>query len=391
MKFTPFFSALALACFLTFFVSQQLMAQDAPNKDAASERVIEGPSLEIMETQIDLGTIAPETKEIVGTIHIFNQGTKPLEVYKVDGPCACFAGYEGDELVQPQEGGMLLAKFEKSKIPAGEVTRMVRVKTNDPVNDAVEVKFKFTVQRGEMEEQLRLVREELARVRKEVTHVRKDLEKVLNKMNIEPAHSKKKKPVDTTVYDVNIDASPTLGPEDAPVTIVEFSDFECIYCAREFPKIKQLLTDYPGKIRVVFKHYPLKFHKNARYAHAAAELVYRQQGNDAFWQMHDMIFANPKDLQITTLRGYAETLGVDMAEFDLLFDNQKQIDNMSKADFVEAQKCKVTGTPTILINGLKLAGNRSIGNYKTRIDRILTEMAEPPSNIDDEAGKEGGS
>ncbi|MHC5183512.1 MAG: hypothetical protein ACYSPI_04470, partial [Planctomycetota bacterium] len=61
MKFTLFFSAFVLACLLTLFPSQQLIAQDAPNKDAASERVIEGPSLEIMETQIDLGTIAPET------------------------------------------------------------------------------------------------------------------------------------------------------------------------------------------------------------------------------------------------------------------------------------------------------------------------------------------
>jgi protein-disulfide isomerase len=371
MKFTLFFSAFVLACLLTLFPSQQLIAQDAPNKDAASERVIEGPSLEIMETQIDLGTIAPETKEIVGTIHIFNQGTKPLEVYKVDGPCACFAGYEGDEVVQPQEGGMLLAKFEKSKIPAGDVTRMVRVKTNDPVNDAVEVKFKFTVQRGEMEEQLRLLREELTRVRKEVTHVRNDLEKVLDKMNIEPAHSKKKKPVDTTVYDVNIGASPTLGPADAPVTIVEFSDFECIYCAREFPRIKKMLNDYPGKLRVVFKHYPLKFHKKAKPAHAAAELAFQEQGNNGFWQMHDMIFANPKDLEIATLKGYAETLGLDMKKFDEVINDPEQITNMLQPDYAEAKKCKVTGTPTVMINGLKLAGNRSIGNYKARIDRIL--------------------
>ncbi|MHC5093851.1 MAG: hypothetical protein ACYSO2_08120 [Planctomycetota bacterium] len=79
-------------CSLSLFPSQQLIAQDAPNKDVTSEQVIEGPSLEVMETEIDLGTIAPETKEIVGAIDIFNRGTKPLEVYKVDGPCACLAG-----------------------------------------------------------------------------------------------------------------------------------------------------------------------------------------------------------------------------------------------------------------------------------------------------------
>ena len=384
MKFTSSLFVFMLVCVLSFFSSQPLIAQDQANEDKGPQ----GPSLEIMETEIDLGTIAPDTEEVVGTIHIFNRGTEPLEVHKVDGPCVCFAGWEGDKLLQPQEGGMLLAKFRKSKIPVGDVTRMVRVKTNDPANDAAEVKFKFNVQRDQMEEQLRLIQEELARVKKEVTHVRNDLKKVLEKLDIEDSHAKKKKPVDTKVYDVNIGSSPSIGPEDAPVTIVEFSDFECVYCAREFPKIKQLLNDYPGKIRVVFKHYPLKFHKKARLAHAAAELVFRLKGNDAFWKMHDMIFANPKNLEVSDLRGYAETLGLDLAEFDKLFDNQKQIDNMTKTDYVEAGRCKVTGTPTVMINGLKLAGNRSLGNYKVRIDQILAaaEKAKQAKQIDMPAG-----
>ena len=384
MKFNSVFFVFVLGFVLGFLPLQQLMAQDQANDDGVPEQVIEGPSLKIMETEIDLGTIAPETEEIVGTIPIFNRGTKPLEVHKVDGPCVCFAGWEGDKLLGPQEGGMLLAKFRKSKIPSGEVTRMVRVKTNDPANEGPEVKFKFTVQRGEMEEQMRLMQEELTRVRKEVTHVRNDLKKVLEKMDIEDSHSKKKKPVDTTVYDVNIGSSPSLGPEDAPVTIVEFSDFECVYCAREFPKIKQLLNDYPGKIRVVFKHYPLKFHKKARLAHAAAELVFRLKGNDAFWKMHDMIFANPKNLEVSDLRGYAETLGLDMAEFDKVFDNQKQIDNLLKTDYIEAGRCKVTSTPTVMINGLKLAGSRTVENYKMRIDQILaaTETVEEDKQVE---------
>ena len=271
-----------MVCVFDFFPLQQLIAQDQANESGVPEQVIEGPSLEIMETEIDLGTIAPETEEIVGTIHIFNRGTEPLQVFKVDGPCACFAGYEGDKLLGPQEGGMLLAKFHKSKIPSGDITRMVRVKTNDPQNSAVEVHFKFTVQRSRMEEQLKLIQDELARVRKELNSVRGDLKKVLDKMDIDASDSKKKKPdtPDTKVYDVNIGSSPWIGPEDAPVTIVEFSDFECVYCAREYPKIKQLLNDYPGKIRVVFKHYPLKFHKKAKPAHAAAELAFRQKGNE---------------------------------------------------------------------------------------------------------------
>ena len=384
MKFNSVFFVFVLGFVLGFLPLQQLMAQDQANDDGVPEQVIEGPSLKIMETEIDLGTIAPETEEIVGTIPIFNRGTKPLEVHKVDGPCVCFAGWEGDKLLGPQEGGMLLAKFRKSKIPSGEVTRMVRVKTNDPANEGPEVKFKFTVQRGEMEEQLRLMQEELTRVRKEVTHVRNDLKKVLGKMDIEDSHSKKKKPVDTTVYDVNIGSSPSLGPEDAPVTIIEFSDFECVYCAREFPKIWQLLEDYPGNIRVVFKHYPLKFHKKAKPAHAAAQLAFQQKGHEAFWEMHDMIFASPKNLEISNLRGYAESLKLDMAEFDKVLDDQTVINNMLQADYAEARRCKVTGTPTVLINGLKLAGSRTVENYKIRINQILAaaERAKQAKQID---------
>lgn len=332
-----------------------------------------GPSIEVIDKRIDLGDIPRETEQIVGTILYFNAGDEPLLLNKVDGPCACFAGYSGDKILQPDEGGEIQVKFTKSKIPAGNIKRMVKITTNDPVNKTVEVYFHFNVQRDPVAEELRKLRSEVNKLKKELRSVKTDLKKVQNKVN---ANSKnkpaKKKTPDTTVYNVNIGSSPVLGPKNAPVTIVEFSDFQCPYCIRELPKIEQILKEYPDKVRLVFKHYPLKFHKKAKPAHAAAELAKLQGGEEKFWKMHDMITDNPKNLDIADLRGYAQTLGLDLARFDKVVADEKQIDKLLKADLAEAKKCKVTSTPTILINGLKMT-KRGINDYKARIDQILSK------------------
>ncbi len=332
-----------------------------------------GPSIEVLETQIHLGDISLETDIIEGSILFINTGDQPLRVNKVDGSCACFAGYSGDKILQPDQGGEILVKFTKSKIPAGQIKRMVRVRTNDPVNKAVEVNFHFNVLRDPIEEQLRVIRKEMSNLHKELKAVRADLKKVLTEVSKGSNNNQaRKKMPDTTVYNVNIGSSPTIGPKDAPVTIVEFSDLQCPYCVREYPKIKQMLKEYPGKVKVVFKHYPLKFHKKAKPAHAAVELAKLQGGDEKFWKIHDMIMDNPKDLEIADLRGYAQTLGMDLARFDKVVADEKQIDELLKADIAEARRCKVTGTPTILINGLKMT-KRGINDYKARIDKILKE------------------
>jgi protein-disulfide isomerase len=374
-QFTPILVLLAAVCIWDCVPSQA--APDPQNGDRSiiksEEATTSGPSIEIVEKRIDLGDISPETDIIEGSILFINTGDEPLRVNKVDGPCACFAGYSGDKILQPEQGGEIQVKFDKSKIPAGQVKRMVRVKTNDPVNEAVEVYFHFNVQRDPIEEELRVIRQEMSNLNKELKAVRADLKKVLNELNAATKDKQaKKKTPDTTVYNVNIGSSPALGPENAPVTIVEFSDFQCPYCAREYPKIEQILKDYPGKVRVVFKHYPLKFHKKAKPAHAAAELAKLQGGQEKFWKMHDMIMDNPKDLEIADLRGYAQTLGMDLARFDKVVADEKQIDELLATDVSEARKCKVTGTPTILINGLKMT-KREISDYKARIDQILSK------------------
>lgn len=185
-----------------------------------------------------------------------------------------------------------------------------------------------------------------------------------------PAH--KSGPDPNTVYDIAIDDSPVRGPKDAPVTIVEFADMQCPYCVREWPKLKQILDEYPQKVRVVFKHYPLSFHKKAKPVHAAMEFAFREGGCDAFWKMHDMIMSSPKKLDPNDLRVYAESLKLDTDAFDAVLADQAGIDELLRPHLLEARKHGVRGTPTVFINGRRIIG-RTIDAYKARIDQILNE------------------
>ncbi len=199
--------------------------------------------------------------------------------------------------------------------------------------------------------------------------VMKKLEEVKKAAAAKPSPPKKK--ADTTVYNVNIGDSPYLGAKDAAVTIVEFTDFQCPYCIREVPKLKKLVEQYPNDVKVVFKHYPLSFHKKAKPASAAAIFAHKQKGNDAFWEMHDKIIAGgTKKLDKPILRTYAEEMGLDLAAFDAVMASPAEIDKLLKPDMDEAKKCKVRGTPTVLVNGLKQSP-RTPEAYKARIDKIL--------------------
>lgn len=318
--------------------------KDVPALNKSGALSSSGPVIEIAEKEVDLGIIPPEVSEIVGSILFYNNGSEPLQVQKVTGTCACFAGYSGDKLLQPQEGGELQVRFNKSKIPSGRVKRVAKIMTNDPENETVEVYFNFTVQRSPVEEEIRTLRVEFTKLRRELHAVRSDLKKVAvdlkaAALRTQPAKPKTARKPDTTIYTVNIGSSPTLGPKGAPITLVEFVDFQCPHSAREYPKIKKVLEDYPDKVRVVFKHYPLSFHKKAKPAHAATELARLEGGPESFWKMHDMIIANPKQLGITNLRGYAESLGLNLTKFDEVMADEEKMDELLKADISEARKC----------------------------------------------------
>ena len=233
-------------------------------------------------------------------------------------------------------------------------------------------------QKKTMEQEIQQLRSELTSMREELKLLQTDIRKVLTELRgIKSSVAAKATPTpkpkgqpDTKVYNIELGSSPIRGAKDALVTIVEFADFQCPYCAREWPKLQQLLEQYPDKVRVVVKHFPLSFHKKAKPAHAAAEFANRTAGAEAFWKMHDMILKDYRKLDVPTLRGYAESLGLDLAKFDKLMADPNEINAMVKSDMDEARKCGVRGTPTVLVNGLKMA-RRDMNSYTARVDEIL--------------------
>lgn len=345
----------------------------AASQGQAVPKPVRGAVIEIPETEINLGTIGPDEDVVVGEIVYLNVGDKVLEVKEVSGACACFLGFSGDQVVDPGDRGVIQVRFDKSKIPAGKIKRSLNVLSNDSTNSKVKVIFAFNIERDPMEEELREIKSSLTQLQKEMRLVRRDLRKALKLLEA-GAKAKTKKKRDTTVYDIQIGSSPILGPTDAAVTIVEFADFQCPYCIREYPKLKQVLAKYPNDVRLVFKHYPLNSHKKSPPIHAATKLAMQQGGSAAFWKMHDMIIAQPRKIAIADLRKYAKKLELNMKEFDEVMADPKKINNLIKDDLAQAKKVKVRATPTVLINGLKLSG-RSIKNYQKRIDQILNQRS----------------
>jgi protein-disulfide isomerase len=168
-------------------------------------------------------------------------------------------------------------------------------------------------------------------------------------------------------YEIALGAAPVKGPQNASVTIVEFSDFQCPFCNRVNPTLKKIQSDYGDKVKVAFKHLPLAFHAKAPAAHKAA-VAADQQGK--FWEMHDKIFANQAEMSPAKYVEWAGELGLDVEKFkkDLASDEiAKQVD----ADKLEAAKLGVTGTPAFFINGRYLSGAQPFEAFKVIIDDEL--------------------
>ena len=145
---------------------------------------------------------------------------------------------------------------------------------------------------------------------------------------------------------------PARGPEDAPVTIVEFSDFECPYCARVNPALEQVMGNFGGKVRLVFRQFPLATHANAQKA-AEAALCAREQ--DKFWQMHDAMFKEQRSLGVEQLKEKAARLELDTTAFNECLDSSRHAEAVM-ADLQAGIELGVTGTPAFFINGRFLSG-----------------------------------
>jgi protein-disulfide isomerase len=168
---------------------------------------------------------------------------------------------------------------------------------------------------------------------------------------------------------------PMRGNPDAPVTIVEFSDFQCPYCSRGANTVEQILEKYPDDVKFVFKHFPLSFHPWAKPASIAAHCA-AQQDHDAFWTLHDEYFKNQQ--QITPLnvlansKEYLGDSGIDMAVWSTCAENKETEEYKAAAAAVDAdmasgQKLGVSGTPGFFVNGHFLSGAQPIAAFEPLI------------------------
>ncbi len=160
---------------------------------------------------------------------------------------------------------------------------------------------------------------------------------------------------------------PARGPEDAKVTIVEFSDFQCPFCSRAHDTVEQVMQSYPGKVRLVFRQFPLDFHKQAPKA-AEAALCANEQGK--FWEYHDILFKNQEKLEPAELKLHATATGLDPAKFASCLDGSK-FAGAVKSDTEAGKKAGVSGTPAFFINGVMLSGAQPLEEFKRVIDQEL--------------------
>ncbi len=163
--------------------------------------------------------------------------------------------------------------------------------------------------------------------------------------------------------------SPVKGSVDAPVTMTVFSDFQCPYCSRLLPFLDEVLAKNPGKVRVVFKQFPLRMHNMALPA-ALASLAAREQGK--FWPMHDKLFANSSQLSEEKIVALAKEAGLDLARFDKDRAAPKLRDEVVR-DQGLGQQAGVQGTPTVFINGKQLK-DRSQPGVQLIIDREVAKI-----------------
>ncbi|MBZ0319524.1 MAG: DsbA family protein [Anaerolineae bacterium] len=155
------------------------------------------------------------------------------------------------------------------------------------------------------------------------------------------------------VENVSIDDDPYLGTLGAPITIVEFSDYECPFCANIVPEIEAVLNEYDGQIQFVYRDFPLEnIHPNSFKAAEAANCA-GEQGK--YWQMHTLLFANQSALSIESLKTYAIELELDTEKFNLCLDTGKYADEI-RHDASDALAYQVNSTPTFFVNGYRVVG-----------------------------------
>jgi len=173
---------------------------------------------------------------------------------------------------------------------------------------------------------------------------------------------------------ISLENIPTKGAQGAKVTIVEYSDFQCPFCKRGKDMLPEILKKYDGKVKVAYKQLPLRNHNWAKSAAIASICAY-QQGNDKFWEFHDVVFDNQKEIKLENsekiFRGYAKDIGLDPKKFDACLADEKVAARVD-SEIQEAVSIGVQSTPTFIVNGMIVQG-ANLDGLKSAIELKLSE------------------
>jgi len=231
-------------------------------------------------------------------------------------------------------------------------------------------------------------KEEVLQLRIQVTEIQKELAEI--KQMIKDAAAGARAPAARnagfTQQSISIGDSPFKGKADAPVTVIEYSDYQCPFCARSYRDVMPILQEEyidTGKVRFVMRENPLvSIHKDATNASIAA-LCAGDQGK--YWEMHNQLFDNQKALAVDNLKSYAESIGLDTAEFNDCLDNKKTEEQV-RADMASASKLGMAGTPGFFIGltdgndpdkvelSVYLRGAKPIDDFRASIDDLLNSV-----------------
>lgn len=187
-----------------------------------------------------------------------------------------------------------------------------------------------------------------------------------------PPRPAQRQPDPDAVYQLELPNGPMpqRGPDDALVTIVQVSDFECPFCLRVEPTLNRVMQEFGSDVRVVWMNNPLPFHQNAGPAAQAALEAFEQGGNAKFWEMHEKLFANQRDLWRPELERYAQEIGLDMPQFRAALDNDEHQATISAQQAI-ARRFGASGTPSFFINGRNVRGAQPFDAFRTVIGQEL--------------------
>jgi protein-disulfide isomerase len=177
--------------------------------------------------------------------------------------------------------------------------------------------------------------------------------------------------LDPPRQNVDVEATdPVKGPMSAPITIVEYSDYQCPFCARVNPTLDRIIQTYGDKVRIVFKDFPLPNHAEAPKASEAAHCA-GEQGK--YWELHDRLFANQQALHIPQIKQYAAALELDMNAFNQCLDSGKHASRVAE-NMKAGEALGVASTPTLYVNGRPVVGAQPFEFFKAIIDEELARI-----------------